>query len=277
MTNTTIEYHIFRVKLIKPKQKTLFYIESTPREIFEFGLNSRPYKETRKNKVWHIGNLEYIEDGGGRFAIGRTTKATLEKFDEPSGNFIEELDDSGPYTFAYFDSVIGLIGIAKKSKVATDINVIANKIALLLESTHLANINGVQVLVVPIPDPEHFLQKIQSAYAVKKFKADFTGPNPVDADALFQKPISIYCKQINGEFGSVEVKGVALDKETVQEVAKSTAATGSLASAVIVKERGDRPIGISFQGETIKIALAQDVEKSTVLKEIRKAYNQVRV
>jgi hypothetical protein len=254
----------------------MFHSELTAREMFETGLDERPSLELRANNVWHIGNVEKITNSGGRFAIGRTTKATIEKFDSTSGNFKELIDDSGPYTFVYFDSELGLLGIAKKTKVAPDVKSIARKIQKLLLNTALVMHHQIEVRVDFIPDPESFLQKIRSAYAIKKFNAYFTGPNPIDADELFQKPMSIYCQRLEGEYGRVMVTGVSLNEDSVTAVAKSTAATGNSASASIQPEKGTRQIKITFQGDARKILIDPDVSKQEALKLIQAGYKAVR-
>lgn len=270
------EYHLYRAKFIKPAQIDMYHSELTAREMFEKGLKERPSIELRANNVWHIGNVENITDSGGRFAIGRTTKTTVEKFDFTSGNFKELIDDSGPYTFVYFDSQLGLLGIAKKTKVAPDVKSIARKIQKLLSNTELVIRHQIEVRVDFIPDPESFLQKIRSAYAIMKFKAHFTGPNPIDADELFQRPMSYYCQSLEGEHGSVVVTGASLNEDSVSTVAKSTAATGNSASALIQPEKGTRPIKISFQGDARKIMIETDVLKQDALKLIQAGYKEVR-
>jgi len=271
------EYHLYRAKFIKPAQSDIFITEHlTAREMFEKGLNERPSLELRANNVWHIGNVEKITNSGGRFAIGRTTKATIEKFDFISGNFKELIDDSGPYTFVYYDSQLGLLGIGKKTKVAPYVKSIARKIQKLLSNTELVIQYQIEVRVDFIPDPESFLQKIRSAYAIKQFKAYFTGPNPIDADDLFQRPMSFYCQQLEGDHGSVVVTGASLNEDSVSAVAKSTAATGNSASALIQPERGARPIKISFQGDARKIMIESDMNKHEALEIIQDGYREVR-
>lgn len=119
------EYHLYRIKFIKPAQKKLFPPELSAAEIFADALTEKPAMELRQNNIWHIGNIEFFDEMTGVFAIGRTTKTTVEKFDNESGDFIEELDDSGPYTRVVFDRSIGLLGIAKKTKVAPETTAIA--------------------------------------------------------------------------------------------------------------------------------------------------------
>lgn len=272
----TLEYHLYRTKFIKPSQVDLFQPELSAREMLETGLAERPSIQLRENHVWHVGNVEYFSDGEGRFAIGRTTLKTVEKFDASTGNFTELVDDSGPYTFVYFDSKLGLLGIGKKTKVAADVKSIARKIQKLLLSTALVKRNNIDVRVEFIRDPESFLQKLYAAYAIKRFKATFTGPNPIDADELFQKPMSYYCQQLEAEQGSVIVAGESLNENSVAAVAKSTAATANDASAVIQNSRGERPVSISFKGDAKKVIVEQDTEKEGVLWVIQNTYKEVR-
>lgn len=273
----TIEYHLYRVKFIKPAQTVLFQPDTTPRQLFETALAERPSLQLRENNVWHIGNIEQITAEGGRFAVGRTTTTTVEKFDEATGNFTELRDDSGPYTFVYFDSRIGLLGIGKRAKVAADVESVARKIQKLFARTNVVINHQVTVRVDRIPDPQSFLEKVCSAYAVKRFKAEFTGPNPIDADEVFQKPMSYYCQQLGADQGSVSVKGESLNEEAIASVAKSTAATGNSASALIQTEKGARPIPISFKGDARKVLIEQETDMGQALKSIQLEYGEVRL
>ena len=135
----------------------------------------------------------------------------------------------------------------------------------------------VTVRVDLIPDPESFLEKVFSSYAVKRFKAEFTGPNPIDADEVFQKPMSYYCQQLGADEGSVLVKGESLNQEAIASVAKSTAATGNTGSALIQTEKGARPIAISFKGDARKVLIDQETEMGQALKSIQIEYGEVRL
>ncbi len=272
----TTEYHLYRVKFVKPAQLALFHPEMSARSVFEEALAERPSLQLREGNVWHIGNIEQLSPDGGRFAVGRTTTTTVEKFDSTTGNFTELRDDSGPYTFVYFDSRIGLLGIGKRTKVAADVKAVARKLQKLLSRARVVMDYGITVRVDLIPDPESFLEKLYSAYAVKRFRATFTGPNPIDADELFQKPMSYYCQQLGADEGSVAVKGESLDDDAVAAVAKSTAATGNTASALIQVEKGSRPIPISFRGDARRIVVDSEVEKTEVLTIIKRDYGEVR-
>ncbi|WP_293400612.1 hypothetical protein [Polaromonas sp.] len=128
-----IEYHLYRAKFIKSAQGRLFDSNMSARSLFSGSLQERPSLELRRNYVWHIGNIESINASGGKFAVGRTSKTTIEKFDPISGNFADQLDDSGPYTFVFYDLQVGLLGIGKRTKVAPNVQSIARKIQKLLE------------------------------------------------------------------------------------------------------------------------------------------------
>lgn len=271
-----MEFHLYRVKFIKSAQFHLFYSDITPQEMMKQAMAERPAVKIRKGHVWHLGNVEYFTDVAGRFAVGRTTKTTVEKFDDATGNFVEHIDDSGPYTFTYFDTNLGLLGICKKAKVAADVKAIARKLQVLLSNTVTVRKHSVEVRVTHIPDPQDFIQKLHSAYAIKKFKATFTGPNPIDADELFQKPMAYYCQQLQGELGNVVVIGSSLNEASVVAVAKSTAATANTASALIQTKRGSRPVPISLKGDASKVFMDEDTDKTEVLEAIQEAYREIR-
>ena len=106
--------------------------------------------------------------------------------------------------------------------------------------------------------------------------AEFTGPNPIDADEVFQKPMSYYCQQLGADQGSVSVKGESLNEDAIVSVAKSTAATGNSASAFIQTEQGARPNRISFRREACKVLIDQETEMEQALISIQREYGEVR-
>ncbi|MBF4270043.1 hypothetical protein EAY71_24600, partial [Vibrio anguillarum] len=92
------EYYLYRVKFIKPAQMPLLSPNLSPSQIFLEAINEKPELMLSSGSEWHLGNVDFFDELTGSFAIGRTTKTTLEKFDKESGNFIDKLDDSSPYT-----------------------------------------------------------------------------------------------------------------------------------------------------------------------------------
>ena len=272
----TREYHLYRAKFIKPAQLPLLAEKQSSMDIFLKSIHDKPEYTLSSGSEWHIGNVKLFDDYSGSFAVGRTTKTTVEKFDKESGDFVDELDDSGPYTVVIFDARIGLIGIAKKSKLAPNASSIARRVKDLISITKTAIDTGVDVRVDVIPDPEDFLDKLRGAYSIRKFRATFTGPNPVDADELFQKPLSVYAQSMGASSGTLEVIGEALNEEVAESVAKSTAATGNTASARVVPSQGNKPKNIKMKGDAVVVTVDEEATNSQVLEQMHEEYARVR-
>jgi len=274
---STIEYSLFRAKFIKPMQPSFLHEELTPMEIFLKAISERPHIELRRGFTWHLGNIRYFSPETGCFAIGRTTNATIGKFDEASGDFIEEELATSPYTHCVFDARIGLLGIAKKATLAATPRDIATKLEQLFSITSHVFRNDVSVEIRPIPDPDGFLKAINSAYKVSSFTASFRGPNPFDADAYFQKPLAVYLNAACGTKGKAQIEGEDLNREVIVEVARSSAATANEASARIMKTKGQKTIRINLKGDPIKKGYDElEHDSEVVLADLTNMYNRVR-
>jgi len=272
-----IELHLFRVKFIRPAQGTLLADTRTSSELFHDALREKPSAELRSGFLWHIGNIVQIDDSGGAFAIGRTTSTTLSKYDEEQGNFLEEDSEESPYTTCLYDLQIGFVAIMKKTKLSPKTEGIASKLAKLLNQSSAAMSNEIEVLIDEISDPFSFIARIQSAQFIKRFTAHFTGPNPFDADELFQKPLSVYCQAVNGETGKVVVEGESLDADTATAVTRSVAATGNEASARIIEHEGSRARNIHLKGDHAKCTFPEDeFTPADGLEAARTEYQRVR-
>jgi hypothetical protein len=274
---TSIEYSLFRAKFIKSPQTSIFDENLTSKDLFLSVLAEKPAGESRKGNIWHIGNIEKFSETTGYFAIGRTTNSTIEKFDDSTGNFIEEELEESPYTHCVFDARIGLIGIAKKTNLApTSIN-IANRIEDLLSQSKVIKANNITVEIRPIPDPEGFIKTLASAYQVSSFTAFFRGPNPFDADEHFQKPLSVYLSAANGEKGKAQIQGDDLNRKVLQDVTRSTAATGNEASARIRKNKNQKSITINLRGDPVKRRYDEEEHQAAlVLSDLTNLYHKIR-
>ncbi|ACQ92927.1 hypothetical protein Tola_1310 [Tolumonas auensis DSM 9187] len=270
------EYHLYRAKFIKPAQLPLFVDNKSSMELFLNSINDKPNYTRSSGSQWHLGNVKMFGDYSGSFAVGRTTKTTFEKFDKETGDFVDELDDSAPYTVVIFDAKIGLLGIAKKSKLAPNASSIARRIKDLFLTTKTAIEAEIDVRVDVIPDPEDFLDKLRGAYSIRKFRATFTGPNPIDADELFQKPLSVYAQSMGASSGILEVVGEALNENVAESVAKSTAATGNTASARVVPSKGVKAKNIKMKGDAVVVTVDEDASNSQVLEQMQVEYMRVR-
>jgi hypothetical protein len=240
-------------------------------------INERPSTEIRAGYTWHIGNIKPFTDVTGYFAVGRTTSATIETFDDTTGNFLEEELETSPYTHVVYDAEIGFLAIARKNRLAPTAKAIASKIESLLSQTSVVMQNELTVEIPPIRDPKGFLKEIAAAYRVARFAATFKGPNPFDADELFQKPLSVYLSAANGSEGKAQIKGTNLDKDVIQDVARSSAATGNEASARIMRTKTQPMVTIHLSGDPVKKTYdAAEHNPQQVSKDMTKLYHQIR-
>ncbi len=272
-----IEYSLFRVKFIKPSQKSLFNENITPRELLKSAVLQRPSAELRKGYHWHIGNVNFFNEVRGYFAIGRTTVSSIEKFDEGSGNFVEEETEESPYTHCVFDASIGFIGLAKKPIISQTTKGIARRLQQLISQTDGVVENNIAVEILPIPDPDGFLKAISQAYRIYSYTATFRGPNPFDADEHFQKPLAVYLSAANGHKGKTTISGEDLSRDVLTEVTRSTAATGNEASARIQKTKRQKATTINLRGDPIKRSYDdREHHPEIVLNDLENMYMRVR-
>ena len=87
----------------------------------------------------------------------------------------------------------------------------------------------------------------------------------------------MYCNALGGENGSVEVFGKSLNEDVVEAVTKSTAATGNTASARIKKADQKKSIAISLKGDAVRVSVEDTATDLEAFKEIRQAYNEIRI
>lgn len=274
---SSIEYSLFRVKMVRPHQTSFLHDDLAPRDLLLRAILERPSGELRKGFHWHIGNVQMFGDFTGYFAAGRTTTSTVEKFDELSSNFVEEELEESPYTHCVFDASIGIIGIAKKLNLSATSKGIAARLEQLLSLARIVRNNDVLVEIRPIPDPEGFLKAIDRAFRVFSFSATFRGPNPFDADEHFQKPLSVYLSAADGTRGRTTISGDDLNREVLQEVTRSTAATGNEASARIQKSQRQKAITVNLRGDPVKRKYdEQNHQPTVVLADLTDQYRRVR-
>ncbi|MEL5849008.1 MAG: hypothetical protein U7M05_06525, partial [Candidatus Igneacidithiobacillus chanchocoensis] len=169
-------YSLFRLKLIEGNQKQIFGENISRKQFFEILLQKKPSYEIRKGQIWHIGNVADREDGGLVFAVGKTTKAGKEKYDEKSGDFLEVLDEESPFTYVFYASDIGALAIAQKRKLAPNSSIIAKNIEKILNANFYTIDNSISVKIEEIADPRSFVDQLYDAYAVVIFAMEFGEP-----------------------------------------------------------------------------------------------------
>ena len=274
MSSKIKKFYLFRVKLIRDHQKDMFDDGASRANILAAAISERPSIKLKRGAEWRLANINPIGINGGSFAIGRISQANTEKFDFEANQFVEQQDMQGPFAAVFFDASIGVVAIEDKSKVNSKVEITARRLHDLLQHTQAITSRSIACRVDKIMDPQGFIQKIMGCSHVLKFRATFTGPNPIDADAIFQKPLEVYAEATNAERGVIEVIGSNLDKENLIEVTRSNAATGNIVSAKI--ETRGLVENVPLKGLPASFNTLQNEEEAFVYNLMQERYAQVR-
>lgn len=204
--------YMFRFKAFRPKN-TIKIQNISKNEYVSKIVASYPSHEIRKGYVWHIGNVQFIDETGIVFAIGRTTVANLEIYDVDTKNFTESYGEDSSFTYALYDFSTGVLGIVQKTKLCPTAHGIAKNLQKLLNSDSFTKMHNIRVEISEIPDPESFIEQIQNAYAVTEFTMGFSEPNPFDIEKQFHEPMENLLKEASGLDGKTIIHGKELDKD----------------------------------------------------------------
>jgi hypothetical protein len=250
--------YIFRLKAFR--SKNIIKIKNISKKDYVIKIiTSHPSHEIRKGYVWRIGNDKIVDDIGIVFAVGRTTVANKELYDVDKKNFTESYGEDSSFTYAFYDFKTEVLGIIQKTKLCPTARGIANNLQKLLNADALTKEYHIRVEISEIPDPESFIEQIHNAYAVTEFTMGFSEPNPFDPEKLFHKPMENLLREASGLDGKTIIYGEELDKDVIEELARSAASTGNTASAKIRKERDHKPVSRYMKGNFVNF-LVQDVD-----------------
>jgi len=267
---------LFRVKFIKGKQLPLEFENIKAEELLIKAIQEKPDVGTKEDYSWHIGNIQLLDDKCGSFAIGRKSVTSLSHFDIETKNFIDSLSETSPYTIVYFNSSIGLLGIKRNYQLAPKESVVAKRIRELLSSTDIVRRSLTYVEVGAIKDPMSFINKLRSAYSIKKFTVTFGGPNPFDADEHFHKPMSIYLQEAEGKEGKTTIDGENLNSEPLAKMARSAASTGNNATARLKISSDERITSVSMRDNPAKVVVPKEMTAENINLKLSDGYNKVR-
>ena len=272
-----LEFQLFRIKVYPSKQISLLEPPKKPSEILKEIIISLPSAELRRGMIWHIGNLSIIGKGGLYFRIGRTTKSTLEIYE--NGNFDEQEFDTAPYTHVILDIWLEVCAIAKKPKLSPKTTGIAHQFVRLLNASKRTRQIGASFDIDEINDPTDFIDHLRQAFSVSKFWVTFSRPNAFDVNEDFVKPTQKLLEDSNGEKGKTELEGDNLNTESLEDIARSAASTGNEATAWLQPNETSQKIIKRLKGNPI-IVMQEDVadpeHRMKILQIIREKYKKVR-
>lgn len=267
------DFQLFRVKLYESPH---LFDDLTRPQILMHVLGLSPVIEPRKGVIWHIGKLQALGPDAAYFRLGKTTTSTLEVFRE--GDFVEAEFESAPYTHVIVDSAQGVAAIARKPRLAPNAEGIARQLERLLNDADWTRSRHHEFEIDPLKDPEDFLKYLRSATAVTRFVVTFTRPNPLDIDEDITGPFQRWLGTANATDGKAEIEGDDLDATKLEAVARSAAATGNNATAVLSLEEEARPVKKSLRGGPVTVThedVSSQEEKLSLLERVRVVYRRI--
>ncbi len=274
-----LEFQLFRIKVYPSAQGSLFERDRTRPDILRESILSLPSSVLRARLIWHIGNITTLDETGFYFRVGRTSKSTIEIYNEKEGNFLDQEFETAPYTHAIVDVDLELCALAKKTRLSPTTFGIARRFIKLLNHCAKAHELNASFEIDELKDPEDFISHLAGAYSISKFWMRFSRPNAFDANEDFVRPLQRMLSESNGDTGKAELQGSNLSPETLAAVARSAAATGDDAGAWIKPTREARRVKKQLNGNPVNTSqddVADDEQKRNLLYSIRDLYRRIR-
>jgi hypothetical protein len=273
-----LDFQLFRLKVYRIPG-SLFSTDESPPSLIRSAILSRPERRSRRGVVWHIGNVEAIDDSALYFAFGRTTVANLPQFNAADRSFVEQEFESAPFTHVIVDSELGLCAIARKSQLAPNTIAMARQLANVLNDAPTAYDKNVRFAIEPIADPEQFIEQLREAQSVIGFSVTFSLPNPFDANQDFQLPMERLLQEAEGEKGRTTISGDDLDRDVLEELSRSAAATGNDASARLYREGESRSVKKRLRENFVSVPVTEITiveARLDLVQTLRRVYLRIR-
>src|SRR5437773_3940236 len=159
-----LQFQLFRIRIEHPGQLNLFEDpRRSSRDIILDVIKSKPSAQLRQGYTWHIGNIEELDPNAIYFALGRTTTAKVETYDEEAGNFVDQEFDTAPYTHVLVELNLQVIAIAGKAQLAPTVPGIGRQLEKLLNSSPILLDAEARIGVAPLNDPQNFITHLREA------------------------------------------------------------------------------------------------------------------
>ena len=269
-----LEFQLFRIKVYPSNQLNIFEGDKSRPEILKNAIYQKPSTEFRKSLIWHIGNIQELDNTSIYFRLGRTSKSTIEVYKE--GNFIDQPFETAPYTHIFLDIYLELCAIAKKSKLSPKAKGISSQFIRLLNKIQTQEAT---FQIEQINDPKDFIGYLEEAYSISNFWVTFSRPNIFDTDNDFIKPFQRFLSESDGEKGKAEIKGKNLNTDILKNIARSAASTGDDAAAQLQKEHDVTKVTKHLHGNPVIIYqenVDENSEKQDLIQKIRNLYHHIR-
>lgn len=232
------DFQLFRAKVYEPPQRQLFGTEWSRSDFLSECIDQLASVGAARGSAWHLGNRIHVDGAGIYFRVGRLSRSTVGLYQ--NGNFVDQEFEVAPYTHVLLDTNLEVCAIAKNAKLSPRPSGIARQLSRLIRNSDIARSRNVDVEIHELSDPEDFIAHLRDAVAIQKFWVTFSRPNPFDIDEDFSKPLQGVLTAFNGQIGKAEIRGSELNASPLETVARSAAATGMDAGAVILRAGSER-------------------------------------
>lgn len=273
-----IEFYLYRLK-IEPPALPLGDRSRSQRDIIISAIREKPSRQLPRGPTWRIGNVQEFGTGAVFFALGKITESTRGLYDESRGDFVEQALEEALHTYVAVDVELQVCAIAQKGTVTSRVDTTARNLAKLLSASGAAEQGALVFGLSKINDPEEFLSLVRNAVRISGFSMTFSPPNPFDVERQFHQPMEQLLRETRADNGKTSIKGKQLDPDIIENLSRSAASTGNMATARIQSEGDSKPMLKKLGENALTIAvdeISTDNEKRSVFDRIREAYRHVR-
>ena len=276
MALESVVFELFRLRL----HETLFSSLATRKSAILSAVDSSFILNFRDHE-WRIGNITLLDENGVYFTFGRKSDLGVIQYDSNARGFADARVPNWPFSHVFLDANLGVIAISRNSRLSREADSIANRLRdLFANYPPIADFWTVELK--PIDDPDRFIEKLESAFSIKKFGFEFLRPNPFDIDEDLQKPLEEYLVESGAVRGEVEIEGANLNPTIIEQQARSAIVSSTNAWAVVKESKESPPIKISSQDnafETKEIGIdPEDVDElRRGIEIIREIYRSLRL
>ncbi|WP_157799349.1 hypothetical protein [Qipengyuania seohaensis] len=272
--------HVFRIRCEPFDQTDLFAEEREASDVILDSILAHPTAEVGGGSEWHIAAAEKFAGRAIIFQFGRVQSITSPQYDGTRERFYEAEAERAPYVHGVFDGETQACVIEKKSGVTAKPSEVAAKLQKLLNSVDFPAKSGFRVVVDELRDPENFIEQVRQAERITRFQFTAEFENPHDVYKLIHEPAEQYNEQIRGQKTTVETRGEDLNKDVVEEMARSAASVGDTASATILDGERGRGRVIYLRGtpllEKLEFSAGLEDIKERMLAALKAAYIRLR-
>jgi len=270
------DFYLFRVDVTVPPQ--LDWIRGNDfdraQELISATLGASDLHS--RGRSWSLGNYDIsTENKNGIFFIGRAASFKKPSRDNEFGNYNISIDVKNPFSRILFDYKVGIIAIERNYDLAADVERVAKMLERILTSTQSFIDSGLRLSIRPVRESDQLIDKIRSAYFIKKFSIHFTRINPRDINEFFHQLPKIQLEAVGGDEGELTFKGGHMDKDLLVDITQSARSASNNVIVSFIPERHAKSLTQELNKLPIaKFDLAEDFEINNALAQMIEKYRE---